>query len=145
MTSDTSVLLSRETLTYGALPKRRSPLRVYALGLATLGIYWVVWFLRANRELARFDERIPGSPKVDTAAFALGWPIGIPQFIALHRMARRIEDAQRAAGIPATCDPATGVLMWLCLGVGVMYLQDELNKVVDRYGAPAGTEVFHFA
>ena len=145
MTSDTSVLLSRETLTYGALPKRRNPYRVYALGLATLGIYWVVWFLRANRELARFDERIGGSYKVDTTAFGLGWPIGVPQFIALHRMARRIEDAQRAAGIPATCDPATGVLMWLCLGVGVMYLQDELNKVVDRYGAPAGTEVFHFA
>ncbi len=35
--------------------------------------------------------------------------------------------------------------MWLCFGVGVMYLQDELNKVVRRYGAPGGTEVFHFA
>lgn len=145
MTPDTSVLLSREILTCGVAPKRRNPTKVWALGIFTLGIYWVVWFLRTNRELARFDERIPGSFKVDTTAFALGWPVGIPQFVALHRMARRIEDAQRAAGVPRTCDPATGVLMWVCFGVGVMYLQDELNKIVDRYGAPAGTEVFHFA
>ncbi|WP_019874856.1 DUF4234 domain-containing protein [Sporichthya polymorpha] len=145
MTPDTSVLLSREILTYGPAPKRRRPAAVWFLGVATLGVYWVVWFLRANRELARFDERIPGSYRVDTTAFALGWPIGIPQFLALHRMARRIESAQRAAGLPVTCDPATGVLMWVCFGVGLLYLQDELNKVVDRYGAPAGTEVFHYA
>lgn len=145
MTPDTSVLLSREILTCGVVPKRRRPATVWTLGVLTLGIYWVVWFLRANRELARFDERIPGSYKVDTTAFGLGWPVGVPQFIALHRMGRRIEDAQRAAGIPQTCDPATGVLMWICFGVGVLYLQGELNKVVDRYGAPAGTEVFHYA
>lgn len=145
MTPDTSVLLSRETLTCGSLPKKRNPYRVYALGIGTLGIYFVVWFLRTNRELRAFDERIECSYRAETTAFALGWPIGVPQFISLHRMGRRIEEAQRAAGIPATCDPVTGVLMWLCFGVGVMYLQDELNKVVDRYGAPAGTEVFHFA
>ncbi|HVE27457.1 MAG TPA: hypothetical protein VNC22_18750 [Sporichthya sp.] len=145
MSPDTTVLLSRDTLTYGLAPKRRSPYRVYFLGLLTLGLFWVVWFFRANRELTRFDERILGSYKVDATAFGLGWPVGVPQFIAVHRMARRIEDAQRAAGLPTTCDAPTGVLMWLCFGVGVLYLQDELNKVVDRYGAPAGTEVFHYA
>ncbi len=145
MTPDTSVLLSRETLTCGSLPKKRNPYRVYALGIATLGIYFAVWFLYTNRELRAFDERIEGPCRAETTAFALGWPLGFPQFITLHRLGRRIEAAQRAAGIPATCDPATGVLMWLCFGVGVIYLQDELNKVVDRYGAPAGTEVFHFA
>ena len=145
MTPDTSVLLSREILTYGLAPKRRRPAAVWTLGVLTLGIYWVVWFLRANRELARFDDRLTGSYRIDTTAFALGWPIGVPQFLAVHRMGRRIEDAQRAAGIPQTCDPATGVLMWLCFGVGVLYLQDELNKIVDRYGAPVGTEVFHYA
>ena len=145
MTPDTSVLLSRDILTCGVVPKRRRPARVWVFGALTLGIYWGVWFLRTNRELARFDERIPGSYKVDTTAFCLGWPIGFPQFLALHRMGRRIEAAQRAAGIPATCDPATGLLMWICFGVGVLYLQDELNKIVDRYGAPEGTEVFHYA
>jgi hypothetical protein len=145
MSPDTAVLLNRETLTYGLAPRRRNPYLVYVLGVLTLGMYWVAWFLNTNRELAAFDERIPGSFGVDATAFALGWPVGIPSFFALHRMGRRIEAAQRSAGIPETCDPPTGVLMWVCFGVGVLYLQDELNKIVDRYGAPAGTEVFHYA
>ena len=145
MTPDTSVLLGREILTYGLAPKRRRPAAVWTLGAVTLGVYWVVWFFRTNRELVRFDERLSGSYAVDTTAFGLGWPLGVPQFVALHRMGRRIEAAQRAAGIPPTCDPATGVLLWICFGVGVLYLQDELNKIVDRYGAPEGTEVFHYA
>jgi len=145
MTQDTDVLLARDVLTMGALPRRRDPWMVGALGLMTIGLYWVFWVWRVNHELRRFDERIPGRPALSAAAVSLGAPFAVPQFLAIHRTGQRIEAAQRAAGIPATCDPTTGVLWWVCFGVGVMYLQDELNKVVNRYGAPAGTEVFHFA
>jgi membrane-associated phospholipid phosphatase len=146
MTSqDTDVLLSRETLTLGALPRHRNPYRVAAFGLLTLGLYWVWWVYAVNRELRAFDARIGGRPAVAAAALVLGAPFGVPQFLAIERTGQRIERAQAAAGLPRTCDPPTGVLMWLCFGVGVMYLQDELNKVVARYGAPPGTEVFHFA
>lgn len=145
MSPDTDVLLAREILTAGVLPKRRRPYLVGLLGILTLGLYWVWWVFAVNRELRAFDERIGGQAWVSMAAVSLGAPLGVPQFLAIHRTGARIEAAQRAAGLPRTCDPVTGVLMWLCLGVGVMYLQDELNKVVERYGAPAGTEVFHFA
>jgi hypothetical protein len=145
VTPDTDVLLARDVLTVGVLPKRRDPWMVGALGLATIGLYWVFWVWQVNRELRRFDERIAARPALSAAAVSVGAPLAIPQFLSIYRIGRRVELAQRAAGIPATCDPVAGVLWWICFGVGVMYLQDELNRVVDRYGAPAGTEVFHFA
>jgi hypothetical protein len=127
------------------LPRHRDPWLVGALGVATLGLYWIYWVWQVNRELRRFDERNAARPGLSAMAVSLGAPLAVPQFLAVHRTGRRIEAAQRAAGIPATCDPVTGLLWWVCFGVGVMYLQDELNKVIGRYGAPAGTEVFHFA
>jgi hypothetical protein len=145
VTQDTDVLLAREVLTVGVLPRRRDPWMVGALGLATIGLYWIFWVWQINRELRSFDERIRARPACSAAAVSLGAPLAVPQFLAIHHIGLRIEAAQRAAGIPPTCDPVTGVLWWVCFGVGVMYLQDELNRVVDRYGAPAGTEVFHFA
>ncbi|HEX3827400.1 MAG TPA: DUF4234 domain-containing protein [Sporichthyaceae bacterium] len=146
MTSqDLAELLARETLTVGKLPRYRNPYRVCALGLLTLGLYWVWWVYAINRELRAFDNRIRCRPAVSAAAVVFGAPFGVPQFLAMENTAARIEKAQVAAGLPRTCDPPTAVLMWLCFGVGVLYLQDELNKVVARYGAPAGTEVFHFA
>jgi hypothetical protein len=142
---DADVLLSRDTLTMGVLPRYRNPYRVCAFGLLTVGLYWVWWIYRMNRELRAFDARLGGRPAGVAAAVVFGAPFGVPQFQAVERTAARIERAQAAAGLPRTCDPPTAVLMWLCFGVGVLYLQDELNKVVLRYGAPAGTEVFHFA
>jgi hypothetical protein len=142
---DAAVLLARETLTVGTLPKHRNPYAVCALGMATLGLYWVWWVYTINRELKAYDERIACRPAISAVAVVVGAPFGVPQFLAIENTAARIARAQAAAGLPRTCDPPTAVLMWLCFGVGVLYLQDELNKVVARYGAPAGTEVFHFA
>jgi hypothetical protein len=145
MRSDTDKLLDRDELTYGLQMKRRSPYKVYLLGLATLGVYWVVWFYKVNRELQDFDARIPGRPAVSALAFSLGWPLVVPQFLAFFRTGHRIERAQHAAGCFGTADALTGLLLWVCGGVGVIYYQAELNRVVDRYGAPADTEVFHYA
>jgi uncharacterized membrane protein (DUF485 family) len=142
---DADVLLARESLTVGTLPRYRNPYTVYALGVLTLGLYFVWWIVAVNREVRAFDARIGGRPLLSAVSITLGAPLGVPQFLAVEHTAARIEAAQAAAGLPRTCDPPTAVLMWLCFGVGVMYLQDELNKVVRRYGAPSGTEVFHFA
>lgn len=145
MTSDTAKMLERDELTYGLQMKRRNPYGVYLLGLATLGVYWVVWCYRVNRELQDYDDRIAGRPSVQALAFGLGWPLVVPQFVTFFRTGERIEQAQGAAGCVPTCDAMTGLLLWVCGGVGVLYYQDELNKVVDRYGAPRDTEVWHYA
>ena len=145
MTSDTAKLLERDELTYGLQMKRRSPYKVYLLGLATLGVYWVVWFYKVNRELQDFDARISGRPFVQAICFGAGWPLVVPNFMTFFRTGERIQRAQRAAGCFETCDGLTGTLLWVCGGVGVLYYQGELNKVVDRYGAPPFAEVWHYA
>lgn len=43
-----------------------------------------------------------------------------------------------AAGPPANCSPAAGMLLMLVFGVGILYYQVELNKVVAAYGVPEG-------
>ena len=145
MTSDTSRLLERDELTYGRQMKRRNPYKVYFLGLATLGVYWVVWFYKINRELQDYDDRIVGWPSGQMAFFAFGWPLVVPQFLTFYRTGDRIAHAQRTGGCFETCDATTGLLMWICGGVGVIYYQDEINKVVDRYGAPRDAWVWHYA
>ena len=144
MTQDALVLLSRPELTMGLQMKRRRPGRVYLLGVATLGVYWVVWFYKISRELRDYDDRVNVWP--GRAAWAFGmFPLVIGNLTTFYRTGRRISHAQKTANLTPSCDPMTGLLLWLCAGVGVMYYQDQLNKIVDRYGAPAETEVFHYA
>ena len=53
-----------------------------------------------------------------------------------------MRNAQRAAGLSATCSPTLSWLLWFAFGLNALYLQIELNKVVERYaGAPSGTTV----
>lgn len=144
MTHDAAVLLSRSELTFGMQMKRRSPGKVYLAGLATLGVYWIYWYYKISRELRDFDDRVNVWP--GRAAWAFGLlPLVIPNMLTFYRTGRRIEHAQRTAGLPQSCDPLTGLLLWITGGIGVFYYQGELNKIIDRYGAPTETEIFHYA
>jgi hypothetical protein len=127
----------------GLAMKRRNPLAVWlGLPLVTLGIYQLVWYYKIHKEMAEFDRRrsIPVAGPMLVLLF-LSWTVIAP-IISYHNAGARVRDAQRCAGLAPTCSPALSWLLWFAFGLNSLYLQSELNKVVDRYaGAPAGTSV----
>lgn len=127
----------------GLAMKRRNPLAVWlGLPLVTLGIYHLVWYYKIHKEMAEFDRRrsIPVAGPMLVLLF-LSWTFIAP-IISYHNAGARIRDAQRSAGLVPTCSPTLSWLLWFAFGLNSLYLQAELNKVVDRYaGAPVGTTV----
>ena len=130
---------------HGLQMKRRNPAAVWiGLPLITLGIYHIVWYYKIHRELRDFDRRKPfGTVGPVLVVLLLSWTIVAP-LISYFRTGNRIAESQRAAGLPRTCAPVIGMLLMLVFGVGILYFQMELNKIVDRYGGsstPPGTPV----
>lgn len=127
----------------GLAMKRRNPFGVWiGLPLITLGIYFYVWYYKIHKEMAEFDRRrqIPVAGPMLVMLF-LGWTIIAP-LISYHNAGARIRDAQRAAGIPATCSPTLSWVLAFLFGTNILYMQFELNKIVDRYeGAAPHTTV----
>lgn len=127
----------------GLAMKRRNPIAVWlGLPLITLGIYHLVWYYKIHKEMAEFDRRrsIPVAGPMLVLLF-LSWTLIAP-IISYHNTGARVRDAQRSAGLVPTCSPALSWLLWFVFGLNSLYLQVQLNKVVDRYaGAPTGTTI----
>jgi Domain of unknown function (DUF4234) len=120
----------------GRAGRRRNPLAIWILlPFITLGIYSLVWYYKVNRETR--DLGVEANPGVSLLAVTLGALILIPPFVSMFKSGERIAQAQRAAGVAATCSPAIGLLLWMFLfGSGTLYYQSELNKIWDHYGNP---------
>jgi hypothetical protein len=127
----------------GFAMKRRNPLASWiGLPLITFGIYGFVRYYKIHKEMAEFDRRqqVPVAGPVLVIIF-LGWTVIAP-LVSYYNCGKRIQAAQRAAGLPETCSAGLGCFLMLVLGIGVLYHQIELNKVVDAYGAvPPGSRV----
>jgi hypothetical protein len=120
----------------GRAGRRRNPLVVWILlPLVTLGIYSLVWYYKVNRETR--DLGVEANPGVSLLAITLGAFILVPPFVSMFKTGERIAQAQRSAGVAATCSPAIGLLLWMFLfGSGTLYYQSELNKIWDHHGNP---------
>jgi len=131
------------TVGTGLAMKHRNPVAAWlGLPLITLGIYHLVWYYKIHKELAEFDRRrsIPVAGPMLVLLF-LGWTIVAP-LVSYHNAGARIRTAQRSAGLAPSCSPAFAWLLAFAFGLNVLYLQAELNKVVDRYAStPTGTPV----
>jgi hypothetical protein len=58
--------------------------------------------------------------------------------VAILKMSRHL----RSAGMPAGCSPGLGLLLFFLFGLGILYYQSELNKVVNLSpSAPEGSRV----
>ena len=131
----------------GLIGKRRNPFASWiGLPLITLGIYSLVWIYKTNKEMSEFDSRIKVNPTLSVLAFFPGFLLlFIPPLVAMWRLGTRVQQAQRAAGVPE-CSPILAFILWLFVSsTGVLYLQFEINKIWDRYaGAQQGQQVPHF-
>jgi hypothetical protein len=119
---------------FGLQMKRRNPVAAWiGLPLITLGIYHLVWYYKIHNEIAKIDRQrtVPTIGPVLVLLF-LWWTIIAP-LRSYYNTGNHIRDAQRAAGLAATCSGAAGMLLMLVLGVGTLYYQAELNKIADRY------------
>jgi len=119
----------------GLAGKRREPVAVWLLSIVTFGIYGLVWYYKINRE-AR-DLGSGTSPGTSLLAITLGGFIIVPPFLSIYNTGERIAQSQRNAGIPSTCNPLVGLLLWIFVfSTGSIYYQSELNKIWAYYGNP---------
>lgn len=127
----------------GLAMKRRNPLAVWlGLPLITLGIYNLVWYYKIHQEMAEFDRRraVPVAGPM-LVLLLLGWTLIAP-LVSFHNTGARVRNAQRAAGLAASCSPTRAWLLAFAFGLNTLYLQVELNKITDRYpGAAPGNTV----
>ncbi|MFI0407576.1 DUF4234 domain-containing protein [Actinomadura sp. 3N508] len=123
--------------------KRRNPAGVWlGLPIITFGIYGLVWFFKVHNELHEYDRRIDNAATNALLSMLFGAiTLGIWPLIMWVKLAGRIAQAQRAAGLQPSCSGGMGFLLGI-IGFGTLYYQIQLNKVVDRYGeTPAGQQV----
>src|SRR5436190_5631316 len=116
----------------GTTVKIRNPFLVFLWSLVTLGIYYVVWYYKINREL-RDAAGVAVSPGVALLAVTLGWIVIVPPFVSWYRTFGRIVEAQRNAGVMQEANPILGFILFVVavflVPVEVVYAQGELNKV----------------
>src|SRR5215813_7585764 len=109
--------------------KIRNPFLVFLWTIVTLGIYYLVWYYKINREL-RDASGIEVSPVLALLAITIGWVIIIPPFYSWWRTFERIAEAQRKAGTTNEASPVLGFVLYLValffLPIEVIYAQDEL-------------------
>jgi hypothetical protein len=115
----------------GAQVKLRNPWGVFLLVIVTLGIYYLVWYYKANRELRDFGSDV--SPGVALLAITLGGLIIIPPFVSEWRFFKRIGEAQQRAGLEHRISHVTGFLLYLIalilLPFEAVYGQHHLNRL----------------
>ena len=113
--------------------KVRNPLAVALLTIVTLGIYFLVWWYKINRELRDFGRArgrdLGDSPSLSTLAQFPGSILIIPAWVSAWRGTGRVRQAARVAGQ----EPLIGwvaLLLYIVIGIGwIAYLQDALNNV----------------
>lgn len=135
----------RRPVADGLQMKLRNPVAVWiGLPLITLGIYHYVWYYKIHREMSTFDRRA----NVPTAGpllviLLLSWTIIAP-LVSFYNTGGRIRNAQRAAGVHESCSGLIGLLLMFVFGLGTLYYQLELNKIVQSYGVAEGAQISLF-
>ena len=128
--------------------KIRHPLGIVGLSLITLGIYYLVWYYKVNKEMAamgrvRGTEELGTSPGTSLLAVTLGVLILVPPFVSIYKTSARLSAAERATGALAGMEPGLLFLLFVLIGpVGQYIFQSNMNKVLRSQSgsAPAATE-----
>ena len=122
----------------GRTAKIRNPWAVALLSIITLGIYYLVWYYKINREMSAWGDQnkvdIGLSPGMSVLAVTIGALLVVPPFVSVWGTGKRMQLSQRCAGVHG----GSG-LLWFVLHIipvvnlfAPVYLQHELNKVWDK-------------
>jgi hypothetical protein len=129
--------------------KLRHPLAAFGLVFLTLGIYYLVWYFKINRELRDLgratgeEERLGRRPGVSLLAISVGWLVLVPPFVSFYRTMQRIEAAQELSGTSDRVNAWLGFALYVAglmtLPVEIIYAQSELNRLWrgERLRGPA--------
>jgi hypothetical membrane protein len=122
-----------------ATAKIRNPIAAFLLVFLTLGIYYLVWYYKINRELRDLgratgqEQRLGRSPFTSLMAISFGWLILVPPFVSMYRTLRRIQAAQEIRGTGEPINVWLGYALYLVgvftLPVEIIYAQSELNRL----------------
>jgi hypothetical protein len=112
------------------------------LSIITIGIYYFCWYYFINRELrdfgrARGTAELGDSPGKSLLAVTLGALIIVPSLVSIYNTGKRIQAAQRLAGVEPQLNGWLAVVMYIIFSpVLIAYYQSELNKVWQKVGEP---------
>jgi len=122
--------------------KIRDVIAVPVLSLITLGIYYLVWYYKINREMADYgrvnghSDELGDSPVTSLVAITLGALIIVPALVSLFRTFKRIQALQRIAGGGQEINGWIGVLAFIVFSpVLYGYMQSGLNSAWQAYTA----------
>jgi hypothetical protein len=131
----------------GCTAKVRNPWAVLLFTVITLGIYYLVWYYKINREMSDWGEQnhvdIGMSPGMSVLAVTLGGILIIPPFVSIWGTGKRMQLTQRAANVHG----GSG-LLWFVMHIipivslfAPVYLQYQLNQAWETqpaavFGAP---------
>jgi hypothetical protein len=126
----------------GRTAKIRNPWAVILFSVITIGIYYLVWYYKINREMSDWGEQnkvdIGLSPGMSVLAVTIGAVLIVPPFVSIWGTGKRMRLAQRAANVHG----GSGLLWFvLCIIpvvslVAPVYLQHQLNKVWETRPQP---------
>lgn len=125
------------------LGKIRNPLGVVGLALITLGIYFIVWYYKVNKELAEIgrahnSDEAGTSPVTSLLAVTLGALVIVPAFVSIYKTWARKQAAARLTGGPEGMEPGLGFLLSILIGpVGHYLLQSDMNKILQHQAGGA--------
>jgi hypothetical protein len=131
----------------GRTAKVRNPWAVLLFTVITLGVYYLVWYYKINREMSDWGEQnhldIGMSPGMSVLAVTLGGILIIPPLVSIWGTGKRMQLTQRAANVHG----GSG-LLWFVLHIipivnlfAPVYLQYQLNQAWETqpaavFGAP---------
>lgn len=134
--------------------KLRNPWGVLGLLLITLGIYHIFWWYYINREMRDYGHAtgydLGQNPTNSVLAVFPGGLIIVPALISYWNGTKRVQAAQRVAGVVPPLNGWLALILFVLIGIAYPpYVQSELNKVWRAAGSalpgeslpPAGDEM----
>jgi hypothetical protein len=104
----------------------RSPWAVWSLSVLTLGVYYLVWYVKLNKEIA---NAAGVDVTVGTVGLWLSQCVPIANWVSLARTAQRLRTALELAGAETSVSAGRTICASLWFGSHVRYLQRRTNDL----------------
>lgn len=107
--------------------KIRSPWGVWWLCLVTLSIYYLVWYVKVNKDIASLSD---GRIHVGSGGLWFSQCVPIANWISLANTSSRLTQVQAANGLPVTTGAGMMIISSWWFWSNTRYLQRRLNDTL---------------